>query len=102
MQSGENLGIYMKQPKSNEISLDVKETQKLRSKIQKSPKIKITINIDETILSAVKLQASKTGIPYQKLVNRLLAESLNRRSNESDRIDKIEEEIKKMKKQISA
>lgn len=101
-QNGESLGSYMKQPKLSEIKLDKKGTKNLRSKVKKSSKIKITINLDEDIILRIKKQAAKTGVPYQNLINKMLQEYISRENNSSDRITKIEKEIKAIKKKISA
>ena len=101
MLTGENLGDYMKQPKLNEIKLDEAGTIKIRARAKKSTKVKITINLDAAILNAVRQRADETGIPYQNLVNRLLANALAGQTDETNRIDRIEKEIKNLKKKLS-
>lgn len=92
----------MKQPKLTDLEVDVKATKKLRFKAAKSTKVKITINIEEDILSAIRADADASGVPYQNLVNHLLEHALADKNMESDRLDRLEKEVRKLKKKISA
>jgi predicted DNA binding CopG/RHH family protein len=100
--TGENLGDFMKQPKLNEIRLDDSGTKEIRAKSKKSAKVKITINLDEDLIKNIKKRASKTGIPYQNLVNKMLLQAFVEQNNEDDRIAKIEKELKEIKTRLSA
>ena len=100
--NGASLGGYMKQPKLSDMEIDLKETKKLRTQIKKAKKVKITINLDESVLSAVKERALESGIPYQNLVNRLLQQALQDKNIEKSRLDKLEEEIKDLKNKFTA
>ena len=62
----------MKQPKLNDLVIDRKATQSIRSAMAKAKKIKITINIDEDSLGILRDMANQTGVPYQKLLNQIL------------------------------
>lgn len=92
----------MKKPNIKNLKFDGKETKRIRSEMAKQKSIKITINIDFETLKKLKLTAAKTGIPYQRLLNRTLQESLSENQESEDRLDRIEKEIKLLKKRIAA
>ncbi len=90
----------MKQPKLNDLILDVQGTKKMRSAMRKAKKIKITVNLDEDILSQLKAYSDESGVPYQTLLNRLLRKAVELKSEETERLDRIEKELAKLKKQL--
>ncbi len=92
----------MRQPKLNEIVIDRSGTKEIRSKMKRSRKIKITINVDEDSLVLLRKMSSETGAPYQKLLNQILKEGLSKRSEAESRLDRIEKELKKIKREIAA
>ncbi len=92
----------MKQPKLNNLKIDQNGTKVIRTKMTKSKKIKITINIDEDLLYSLRNDAEKAGIPYQSFINRLLRTSFNQSKINESRLDKLEREIKKINKKLSA
>ena len=92
----------MKQPKLNDLKIDVKGTRTLRKMMAKSKKIKITVNVDEDLLAELKDMAERTGAPYQSLLNRLLKEAVMSKKGEGSRLDRLEREIERLKKKISA
>jgi predicted DNA binding CopG/RHH family protein len=92
----------MKQPKLGDLVLDQKGTKEIRSKMAKTKKIKITINIDEDSLDILRDISEKSGAPYQKLLNQVLREGLRKRRESESRLDRIEREIEKLKKKVAA
>ncbi|MBI1821888.1 MAG: BrnA antitoxin family protein [Nitrospirae bacterium] len=92
----------MKQPKLSDLILDKKGTKEIRAKMAKTKKIKITINIDQESLDALRKISGKTGAPYQKLLNQFLKEGLKTRVKSESRLDRIEREVKQIKKKIAA
>ncbi len=92
----------MRQPKLNEIVIDRSGTKEIRSKMKRSKKIKITINVDEDSLVLLRKMSSETGAPYQKLLNQILKEGLSKRSEAESRLDRIEKELKRIKREIAA
>jgi predicted DNA binding CopG/RHH family protein len=105
VQSGENLGGFtLKQPKINEIKIDLNGTEKMRARMAKAKKIKITVNIDEDLLTALKLRSEDSGVPYQVILNKLLRSSLEKQipSEAQSRLDRLEKEVAKLKRSISA
>lgn len=103
MLSGESLGVsIMKQPKLNNLKVDVKGTKALRKLVEKTKKIKITINVDEDILMELRNIAMDTGVPYQSLLNKMLKQAMTKRNSEDSRLDRLEREVERLKKKISA
>jgi predicted DNA binding CopG/RHH family protein len=89
----------MKQPKINNITTDSGETEIIRSRMGKKKSVKITINIDAEVLSRVKSLSDASDVPYQRLINRLLEEGLQGKSDIGSRLDTLEKEVRKIKKQ---
>jgi hypothetical protein len=46
--------------------------------------------------------AAKSGVPYQKLLNQILKDGLVKNQDLVSRLDRMEKELKKLKKLISA
>ena len=82
--------------------LDNKETDRFRSAIAEQKSIKITINIDATTLKKLRSLAAKTGVPYQRLLNRTLQEGLAGNDVAEDRLDRTEKEIRLLKRKLAA
>ena len=91
----------MKQPKLNDLTIDAKGTRQTREQTAKIKKIKITINVDQDSLEALRGISAKTGAPYQKLLNQILKEGLHRRSTADSRLDRLEKELERIKKKIA-
>jgi len=53
-------------------------------------------------LEAVKKEASASGVPYQRLLNKLLKESLASKRATESRIDRLERELREVKKRLAA
>ncbi len=92
----------MKQPKMSNVKLDKKGTKTTRKAMAKSKKIKITINFDADVIEQVKTISDETGTPYQTLLNKILKEALIQKNSEINRLDRLENEIKKLKRKIAA
>lgn len=91
----------MKQPMLKDLTLNKKGTKEIRTIARSSTKIKITVNIDEEILEELKAKAAKSGASYQKLLNQILREGLEGRSDVETRLEKLERELIKIKKKVS-
>ncbi len=92
----------MKQPKLSDLKVDVKGTKALRKMMNKAKKIKITVNLDEDILNELKQMALETGTPYQSLLNKVLKDAVSNKKTEGSRLDRLEREVERLKKKISA
>lgn len=64
--------------------------------------VKITINIDKESLDILRDKAAKTGVPYQRLLNRLLAKALQGDKETDSRLTRLEREVSKLKKKVVA
>ena len=92
----------MREPKLRNLKVDVAETTKIRRALKKQKLVKITINLDADSLEAVKKEASASGVPYPRLLNKLLKESLASKHATESRIDRIERELREVKKRLAA
>jgi predicted DNA binding CopG/RHH family protein len=92
----------MKQPKLSNLQIDKVGTAELRAEMAKKKSIKITINIDADSLLTLKGIARDTGVPYQRLLNRLLKQGLKTRDTIETRLNRLEQELKKMKRAFAA
>jgi len=92
----------MKPPKLSSLQIDKVGTEELRAELAKKKSIKITINIDADSLLTLKGIARDTGIPYQRLLNRLLKQGLKTRDTIETRLNRLEQELKKMKRAFAA
>lgn len=91
----------MRQPKLSNLTLDVKGTRSMRGAAEKSQKVKITINIDESSLSRLRERSNKTGVPYQRLLNQILKDALKDEDATESRLEKLERELERLKKKVA-
>jgi hypothetical protein len=68
----------------------------------KARKTKITINIDQDSLALLRTMSAKTGVPYQRLLNQILKRSLQGEKETESRLDRLEREVKKLKRGFAA
>jgi predicted DNA binding CopG/RHH family protein len=92
----------MKKTKLTDLEIDEKATQQIRQKMAKARSVKITINIDSDNLDILRVKSAETGIPYQRLLNRLLKKALAADVETDSRSDRLEKEINRLKKKIVA
>jgi predicted DNA binding CopG/RHH family protein len=92
----------MKEPKLSELEVDQKGTRQIRRRMAASESVKITINIDKRNLDSLRAKAAETGIPYQRLLNRLLTRALKIDHESESRLTRLEKEVNKLKRKIVA
>lgn len=92
----------MKQPKMNDLVIDRKGTKHIRAQAAKTEKVKITINIDQDSLEALRKMAGSTGASYQKLLNQILKEGLVEHTTSESRLARVEKELEKLKRKMAA
>lgn len=92
----------MKQPKLSDLKIDTKGTKAMRKMMTKAKKIKITVNVDEDLLTELRQMADETGTPYQSLLNKVLKDAVMGKKTEGSRLDRLEREVERLKKKISA
>jgi uncharacterized protein (DUF4415 family) len=91
----------MRQPKLGSLVLDSRQTKRVRQGMSVK-KIKITINVDADSLSTLKSRASKTGVPYQRMINHILKQALEREEDAQSRLERLEKEVARLKKRVAA
>ena len=93
----------MKKPNLKNIKVNNILTKQIRNSFSKQKSVKITINIDSETLANIRSIADKSGIPYQRLINKTLKEQISSKVKISDdRLDRLEHEIKSIKKKLAA
>ena len=92
----------MRKPSLKSLKTNTTETSNIRKSMARQKSVKITININAETLSKLRAMADQSGIPYQRLINRTLTESLHGKSSSESRLERIEKELKDLKKKIAA
>ncbi len=92
----------MKEPRLADLEVDEKRTRQIRKKMAGARSVKITINVDTETLHILRAKSAETGIPYQRLLNRLLKSALQTDSETASRLDRLEREIDLLKRKIVA
>jgi len=92
----------MKKPKPGDLRHDMTESMKIRSAMRRPQGVKITINIDSESLDQLRELAEQSGVPYQRLLNKILKEGLGRSSSTESRLGKLEKELERLKKKLAA
>jgi predicted DNA binding CopG/RHH family protein len=92
----------MKEPKLSEVEIDDKGTRELRRRMAAIKSVKITINIDRETLDILRAKAAKTGVPYQRLLNRFLTKALQTDVEAESRLDRLEREVNRLRRKIVA
>jgi len=92
----------MKKPNVSQLKHDVAETGRIHAGMRGPQSVKITININSETLQQLREMAMQTGVPYQRLLNRILKEGLGKSGSTETRLDKIEKELERLKKKLAA
>ena len=92
----------MRKPSLKNLKIDAAETKNIRESMARQKSVKITININAETLAKLRSISDKTGVPYQRLINRTLTESLHGKGSSESRLARIEKELKDLKKKIAA
>lgn len=92
----------MRKPRIRELKVDAAGTRRLRAEMAGSGSVKITINVDADSLAKLKALSADNGIPYQRLLNRILTERLSRADTVHARLDRIEKDLARVKKTLAA
>lgn len=91
-----------KRQRSENVAIDWAGTKKIRTAMAKQKFVKITINLDANSVAALKTESEKTGVPYQRLLNSLLKESISQRRKAEQRLDRLERELALVKRKLAA
>jgi predicted DNA binding CopG/RHH family protein len=92
----------MREPKLSELEIDEQGTRRIHRRMAGAKSVKITINIDAKNLEILRAKATRTGVPYQRLLNRLLSKGLHSDTEAESRLDRLEKEITRLKRKIVA
>ena len=92
----------MRKPGIKNLRVDPKETKRMQSALAGRNSVKITINVDSTSLAELRRLSAGSGIPYQRLLNQVLREGLAGRAKTESRLDRLERELKQVKKEVAA
>jgi predicted DNA binding CopG/RHH family protein len=92
----------MKQPHLRHLRIDRAATKKIRAALSKKKQVTITVHLNTDSLTALKMLSTKTGIPYQRLLNRLLTANTTREETTQSRLDRLEQELRKIKRHVAA
>ncbi len=92
----------MKKPRMRDLTLDHAGTREIRSEMARRGAVKITINVDADSLEKLKELSAESGVPYQRLLNSILRDRLATASTVQTRLDRIEKELARVKRQLAA
>jgi len=92
----------VRKPRIRELKVDAAGTRRLRAEMAGSGSVKITINVDADSLAKLKALSADNGIPYQRLLNRILRERLSSADTVHSRLDRIEKDLARVKKTLAA
>jgi hypothetical protein len=92
----------MKQPNLNDLAIDRAGTRKIRSQLNQTKKIKITINIDERSLTFLRKISRRSALPYLRLLDQALQDKGIEKGETKIRLDRIETELRKLKRRVAA
>ena len=92
----------MREPRLDELTVDEAASVQLRAALAREKAVKLTIMIDTKSLRALKEASRRTGVPYQALVGQALKKELTRRVTTESRLDRLEREVKRMRRILVA
>ena len=92
----------MKQPNFRHLRIDRVATKKISTALSKKRQVTITVNLDTDSLKALKTLSSKTGIPYQRLLNTVLTTNVTQQESIQSRLNRLEQELRKIKRHVAA
>ena len=95
-------GSTMKQPNFRHLKIDRVATKKIHTALSKKKRVTITVNLDTDSLKALKTLSSKTGIPYQRLLNTVLTANVTQQESIQSRLHRLEQELRKIKRYVAA
>jgi hypothetical protein len=90
----------MKPPKLAALKIDRQGTKNLRTKLRKTKNIKITIHVDAGNLGSLSTMTARKLPAYYRLIGQLLKKKLD--DHAASRLDRVERELRKLKRQIAA
>ena len=92
----------MRKPGMRDLKLDHAGTRAIRAEMARRGTVKITINVDTDSLGKLKELSAESGVPYQRLLNGILRDRLANADTVQSRLDRIEKELARVKRQLAA
>ena len=93
----------MKEPRLSDLKVDTKGTRQIRNLVARARKIKITINVDQDSLAILRDRSARTGVPYQRLLNQVLRNALDKKDDDMEsRLERLERELNRLKRRLVA
>jgi predicted DNA binding CopG/RHH family protein len=92
----------VRKPRIRDVKVDAPGTRRLRAEMAGRGSVKITINVDADSLAKLKELSADSGVPYQRLLNRILKERLAKADTVHSRLDRLEKELARVKKTLAA
>jgi hypothetical protein len=92
----------MRKPGMRDLKLDHVGTRRIRAEMARRGTVKITINVDADSLGKLKELSAESGVPYQRLLNGILRDRLANANTLESRLDRIEKELARVKRQLAA
>jgi len=92
----------MKQPNLSHLRIDRVATNKIRTALSKKNRVTITVHLDPDSLKTLKTRSRNTGIPYQRLLNTLLTTNISQQESVQSRLNRLEQELRKIKRHVAA
>jgi len=92
----------VKKPRISDLKVDAAGTRRLRTEMAGGGSVKITINVDANSLAKLKALSADSGVPYQRILNRILKERLSEAETVHARLDRIEKDLARVKKTLAA
>ena len=92
----------MKQPTLSHLKIDRGATKKIRTALSKKNRVTITVNLDTESLKALQTLSKESRIPYQRLLNTVLTTSVTQQESIQSHLDRLEQELRKIKRRVAA
>jgi predicted DNA binding CopG/RHH family protein len=92
----------MKQPNLSHLKIDRGAMKKIRTALSKKNRVTITANLDTESLKVLQTLSKKSGIRYQRLLNTVLTSTLTQQESIQSRLDRLEQELRKIKRHVAA
>lgn len=91
----------MKQPTLRHLKIDSTGTVTMRKALRKG-RVTITINLDPDDLRILNTRSKKSAVSYQHLLRTLLTTTVSQQESIQSRMDRLEQELRKVKRHVAA
>lgn len=91
----------MKRPALRHLKIDRAGTTGMRRTLRKN-RVTITINLNPEELQTLNTRSKKSGIPYQRLLSTLITTTVSQQESIQSRMDRLEQELRKVKRHVAA